>query len=286
MSTIHNPSNFVPTDYEIVEYLDNRPPEAIDFFTFGALAGVAGAGDAYRAAVEEWRADFRRYYGNRVPHQCDHCGHHIRYVTVAEHTPSGDYVAFGCDCTENRLGLEVDEFKVKYLRDAASRKEAHRRNVAQFQAFMVEHPDFAAEYEWVVETQPNNSFLTDVAAKCRQYYGGLSPRQISAFVCSAVAQRKRDERRAEAEATKGPVATGKVSVIGKIISFKTQESMYGLTEKMLVELENGSRVYGTQPRALYDAEVGNTVQFNATVEASDRDPTFGFFKRPTKAIVV
>ena len=57
------------------------------------------------------------------------------------------------------------------------------------------------------------------------------------------------------------------------------------THKMLVG-GNGWKVWGTYPTKLYDAEKGDTVRFVATVEASEDDAAFGFFKRPKACEIV
>ncbi len=57
---------------------------------------------------------------------------------------------------------------------------------------------------------------------------------------------------------------------------------------MTVKLENGSRVYGTQPASLEAAERGDKIEFTATFEAAEREPAedFAFFKRPTRGRVL
>jgi hypothetical protein len=56
--------------------------------------------------------------------------------------------------------------------------------------------------------------------------------------------------------------------------------------KMVVKVEQGWAVWGSVPEAIaIEVEVGDTVTFTATVTRSDRDPKFGFFKRPTKAAI-
>lgn len=75
---------------------------------------------------------------------------------------------------------------------------------------------------------------------------------------------------------------GKHSVKGEVVSIKYKSSRFGGGYKMLVKLENGTKVYGTAPGG-YDAEAaihrGDEIEFSATFTKSD-DPTFGFFSRP------
>lgn len=85
-------------------------------------------------------------------------------------------------------------------------------------------------------------------------------------------------------AVASPVVVGTgVAVTGEILSLKLHENAYGVREVMTVRDSRGFKVWGTQPSALYGAVVGDCVTFLANVEVSDRDETFGFFKRPRKA---
>ena len=56
---------------------------------------------------------------------------------------------------------------------------------------------------------------------------------------------------------------------------------------MLVEFDDGNRVWGTVPKALFTGETsgpeGRRVVFTAKVERSGDDEHFGFFSRPSKA---
>lgn len=107
---------------------------------------------------------------------------------------------------------------------------------------------------------------------------------------AAEARRKEYEakiaaKRAEEKANATPVPTGRVEIVGEIVAFKLQDSVYGSTMKVMI---NGGtwKVWGTLPKALDEAEKGDVVKFTATVEAAKDDESFGFFKRPTKASIV
>ena len=79
---------------------------------------------------------------------------------------------------------------------------------------------------------------------------------------------------------------GRVVITGTVLSFKWQSSEYGDVLKMLVQDDRGFRVWGSVPKSLDDAERESRISFTATVSQSDRDTKFGFFKRPTKAVVL
>lgn len=81
---------------------------------------------------------------------------------------------------------------------------------------------------------------------------------------------------------------GRVQVSGEIIRTRAEDSYYSFTSvvvKMLVRDDRGFKVWGTKPDSLNDAGVGSHVTFTATLTASQDDPKFAFFKRPTKASV-
>jgi hypothetical protein len=134
--------------------------------------------------------------------------------------------------------------------------------------------------------------MADIAAKSRKY-GEASDKQI-ALVARIVAEQesKWDSYldRMTVKADEAPAATlqvtGKRQVIeGTIISRKEVEDPYsyhgGTTWKMLVELADGTRVYGTEPSA-FETSKGDKVRFAAAVKVSDKDPSFGFYSRPTQ----
>jgi hypothetical protein len=106
----------------------------------------------------------------------------------------------------------------------------------------------------------------------------------------AIAKADRDAARlaekAEQEAAKRPVVTGKIRVTGEVLTIKEQYSDYGSTMKMLVLDDRGFKVWGSVPRKAWDIVEGDMVgarlSFNASVEASNDDQCFGFFKRPSK----
>jgi len=93
----------------------------------------------------------------------------------------------------------------------------------------------------------------------------------------------RDE--AKALEVKVPCPDGKQRIVGEIVKLGVSENAYGVRQVMTVKDAKGFKVWGTVPTALADAEVGDKVEFNAEVTRSDKDECFGFFKRPTKALL-
>lgn len=79
---------------------------------------------------------------------------------------------------------------------------------------------------------------------------------------------------------------GRVVITGTVLSFKWQSSDYGDVLKMLVQDDRGFRVWGSVPASLDDAEREDRISFTATVAQSYDNTKFGFFKRPTKAVLL
>lgn len=94
----------------------------------------------------------------------------------------------------------------------------------------------------------------------------------------------KEKVKSERRDLKGEAPEGKLTVEGKIVFIKRFVPMsvydYG-SDKMLVELENKSTVYGTLPKCISDAEIGDFVKFSATFEVARDDKTHAFFKRPS-----
>ena len=112
-------------------------------------------------------------------------------------------------------------------------------------------------------------------------YGALTEGQtkaVSAMLSRSKAKvaewSKADQERV---ATAEDCPTGRIKITGKVLKLTLVENSWGETCKMLVEADQGFRVYGTAPA---EAEKGETITFTATVTPSDRDAKFGFFKRP------
>ena len=69
------------------------------------------------------------------------------------------------------------------------------------------------------------------------------------------------------------------------MAVKIVETDFGDTAKMLVQHNDGWKVWGTVPGNFRDVK-GENVRFEARVIISNDDPKFGFYSRPTKAEVV
>jgi hypothetical protein len=280
---VHSPTNLVTEDYEYLFAADLETPWAL---------GLASTpeGKAFLAELNNYAPET----AHRGSHQCHHCGAWIRYVAWLRHMPTGYTIVVGETCLDNRFSVATPVFQAMRKAAALDRKAQRiRKLVAEFQAAnedlgwmgIKKHEDRVAA---MPAASANNGFIHDVARKLNQY-GTLSERQVQAIRNAVVrdakwAADKAAEATAEQAAPAGPVPTGKVTITGTVVSRKWHDSDYGSTIKLTIKLENGSRVWVTEPGKV-QAQVGDTITLNCNVTASDKDNTFGFGKRPTQATV-
>ena len=89
----------------------------------------------------------------------------------------------------------------------------------------------------------------------------------------------------EAE-VKAPAPQGKATVTGTVVAIKVQDTQWGTSVKFTVKADEGFSVWSTIPASIVDeVEIGDRVEFTATLTPSDRDESFAFATRPTKASV-
>ena len=264
---------FRPEDYDVVDYVDNCPgDDSIDTEYISAM-----------------RAQLAHYFPNASERcRCSHCNKSIRYVAVAFHQSTQRYVAFGVHCAQRLTFPSLDELKIEMLRKRAA---AHNASLAAWRKYSVALEANAALKHAVetIEAQPEvygNGFVNDVISRAKKY-GGFTENQARAIINSigrTDAYRARAAEREAQEATivRGLAPVGRQKVCGKVLSTKIVESTFGSSLKMLVELENHSKVWVTVPAAA-DVDKDANVEFTATFELSNTtpDPHFAFGKRPS-----
>lgn len=316
--TVHNPTNFEPSDYEVAEYLDNRSPE------FPAFAGATMSREEREAQIrwfqkerQMWLEEWQRYFPGddqgqkRGPqYRCAHCGErNVRYMVAVLHKPTGKHVAFGDICVA-RLGFPNHQaFRAEKIRSHAANEAKRLKRIKAMADFIEKTPEFATAYAVYVNARPTPAteeqttlgesadsysaksrwkiefpaFVHDIVGKFSQY-GSLSEKQVGAVARAITQSASRAEERAAEAQNAAPVPTGRVDVEGVILTTKVQDGYMGrgTTLKMLVRHDAGWKVWLTMPTSLC-ADKGDRVAFSCEIEASADDKTFGFGKRPTKA---
>lgn len=144
--------------------------------------------------------------------------------------------------------------------------------------------------EWVATTTDTEGYLANlrsaVLAEATDKHLPLIVSLARAYDRHLEAEARKVEREREREAeVRVPCLTGRITVIGKVVSTDAKENDFGVRYVMTVRDDRGFVVWGTQPSSI-TVSVGDRVEFTATVERSDRDECFGFYSRPSKAKVI
>jgi DNA-directed RNA polymerase subunit RPC12/RpoP len=182
---------------------------------------------------------------------------------------------------------------------AARRQAKADRITAARDDLIAAYPDLAALLS--DRYAADFDFMGDMRAALQR--GEMTPGQIRHAVAAVERDRRRDAEQAERDAGDTAalaagvtVPAGKLTFTGTVLTVKYQDGyMPGRGgHKMLVQHADGWKVWGSVPGALEPEDRtgigwekwrqgmrGQVVTITATVEPSDNDPLFGFFKRPT-----
>ncbi len=209
---------------------------------------------------------------------CGHCGSALRYAGIL--VRDNEWIYVGETCMDNRFELSKADFQE--LRRNAQLNRDRMRKTEKLNAFVDTYPELAwFTYPDVMDEY--STFVYDVAMKFRRD-GELSEKQIDS-VLKAMAREDKWRWEKESE-VKVDAPSGLTQVIGTIKSFKIVDNPYAYnrsTIKMIVKDDRGFTVYCTLPTSLTECNEGDKVSFMVDLTVSDRDSTFAFGKRPSKA---
>lgn len=266
---VHRPSSpqFDPQAYRFVGVFDNN------------------ANPLRRKTIVSDLIDRGYQYGAGGSSQCGHCGAHIRYTALLVRDDVQEFIFVGEDCLDNRFsGLSKHDFQ-RLRKEAALNRDRERKS-AKVAAIYAANPGLE-------DALATDHYIVSNIKWRLERYGEISDKQIALVFkiqqqqaeC-AVVQAKREEEK-QALIDKGvSVPEGRIKVTGKVLSIKEVDGQFGLQIKMLVQSDEGWKVWGTLPSSLGDARVGTVVTFIGTVSASNDDPVFGFFSRPIKGEIL
>lgn len=283
---------FDPESYDFVIAVDLDPEDKRErLFYSEVMASIRDryvTGQGYTWTGDKWN--------------CVHCGQWIRYAAIMKRDESKELVYIGETCLDNRF-TDVTAAQFKEMRKRAADLRARQKIKAAVHELCERHP-LLTELTYIKSGNPlftddrHNGFLCDVAWKFLRK-GELSEKQINAvercirgaMKYTAILEdrdRKRAAERDELEAKGVRVPDGeRVTVTGVVLSVKDSENDWGITYRMTVKSDTGYRINTTVPAAiLSETDKGSRVQFDATLNASEDDPMFGFGKRPTKARIL
>lgn len=272
---VHSPAHLITEDYEYRFSVDTRAEPSIDSPPSQWLI------EMMRLQAEARRLVASSPLAERSTEQCHHCGAWIRYAAILRHTPTGDHIAVGETCLDNRFERATADFHK--LRKAAQLDRERQRIVTARRQFVNDNPDLAwlngseAEDD-VPESIRWSDFVWDLRDKF-QRYGELSERQVAAL--RRTVEKSNRPKAPEPTWIEVP-AEGRQTVTGTVLAVKFYENDYGTTVKMLLKVGTDDaawKLWTTVPRSLHP-ERGEEVTIKVTVERSSDDPTFAKGKRP------
>lgn len=298
MAGIHSPSQFKIEDYRF-----------LGVFYVGISDDIA----AYYSADHRYLADklvglgFTDDLFDVVSETCTSCGTPFAHGAAYLHTPTNEVVSIGHICV-GELWVHPDfdtKERHRKTRAAATRKmnrvlreagdEYLAENFADQMGVMASVD--AGELPKTRKLGYAYGVWDDMIRVARQY-SSLTDKQL-AFANKLLAEVEEHLEYVEKEAATAapvPVTSERMRITGTVLAVKWQDSPFAYNAgamKMLVRDDRGFKVWGTLPKSLDryapeghylgNAERGMTVSFEAKVEVSQDDETFGYFSRPTKA---
>lgn len=159
---------------------------------------------------------------------------------------------------------------------------------------IVEDADWTSADEamrWVCETPATDPDTFRLNLRVLILEGRADRKLIKMYAAMAYSYHRHNQRmqRPQVPAPQADVVAGPaVTIAGQVLNIKTTETPYGERRVMTVHDDRGFTVWGSVPTrwlndAAFQPAVGDRVVFLAEVRASDRDATFGFYKRPRNA---
>ena len=290
---LHGKASLDPADYEFLGCFDRAPLVAPDPLTALALGWFADAlGDSGRdfAKAERMRLQQAITDSGHDPYQCTHCGARLTYVSAYRHIPTGEAIATGETCSEERLGAGTKEaLAMRSLRMAReSRAAAFARNAAA-QEWIAANETLAAQ----MITARGDQFISKMVRTVSRW-GSLTERQQAATekaiarVAEWVTPGATCELRAEAIAPEGKGLT----IEGEVIKTEARFNDYGERLVMTVKHADGWIAWGTIPANLlaevggHEALKGQRVQFIATLKVAEGKTGVAFTSRPRKGVLL
>lgn len=287
---IHAPSKINPSEYEFVacEYVK--------------ADGDLGAALMLREERKRMEAHMRATGGKMSGHEhggvCHVCGSVNAIYTVRfYHRPTNTYISVGQDCAQ-KLDRGASEGQISAFRrnvqnylEARAGKNKARLMLADaglaecWNLYLAEYDTLLTDVNGVRDVPYEERTIRDIVGGLVRY-GSLSEKQIDFLrkLWNQIVNRAKIEgdRKAECESAQD-CPEGRQTITGTVLSVKTVETSYGDCEKSLIRDDRGFKVYGSVTAGWGK---GDRVTFTATIQPSQDDKKFGFYKRPTKAKIL
>lgn len=285
--------NFDPSKLEFVEWFDNGLPSNIIDLDLQESAGLIhppeiileGEGLLTHTGKCRELLDEQGYGNFNYDGKCQHCGTRLRYCNIYKNIENGELIVVGETCATERLSLTLSQFKIRRAQSKTQAQETRIWRAQQYSTWIAEDATRAGLVSYLEENDRDDFYYS--LLRYFRKNGRLSEAQEKALRKSIKKQKEYTEAEAERVANAKPAPKGRVTIKGRVLGTKVKDTMWDSILKMTVEAEEGYRVWGTVPNSIYfDVRKGDIVEFTATVEPSETDNLFGFFKRPTKAQIL
>ena len=257
-TTEHTEKNFDPSNYEVVDYFDNRRPQY-----FGQSI------EEWKSQIEYWQQSLKRVYGEdwvRKIHRCEHCHQpNVRYIAAVKDTRTNEVITFGDICVDKLGFRNRSEYTAAKIRAQAQLGRKKALIWVAYKKFLKENP----EVVWAIKEidnpiHENNRFAHDVIGKLK-HWGSISQRQLTTLIKSLEGDYIRAEKLAEVK--KGEF----VGTIGERIELEIKcykvihtHNQWGVVKIFLMKDNDGNelRWFTSSP----GLDEGERVKFKATVK--------------------
>jgi hypothetical protein len=281
---IHAPSaaGFDPAAYACYGCWDNSP----EGFFFGPNPLIEFQETVRRLLADGYRS------GPGSIENCGHCGARIRYFALLVRDDVKEFICVGEQCLDNRFsGLTAQDFQALRKQAKLNRERATRQEALA--ALKAANPAIARLLDGNDPEVAYSEFLSDVRSKAHS--GRLSDAQVAAVgrAFEGIDRRRqwakeRAEQSAALAAAGVQAPEGRVEIEGLVVSVKEVEGFQGdPVTKIIVKTDAGWSAWLTLPAALAEEDVkGQRIRVTVTLTRSDKDATFAFGKRPSKAVLL
>lgn len=272
---IHRPAEINPTEYEF-----------IGIWYDPAEVSEVGGGFALRQERERIQQFMEEHGAKWATHEhggtCQCCGAHALYLAAFYHEHHNEMIRVGQECAYKlHMGCEA-AFNAARRKVASAKEYATGKARARLQ--LEEKGLLNAWTLWEAKSRADSDteIVVDMVQKLISY-GNLSDKQwefLKRLLHRIENREVLEAQRAAEKASARDCPTGRMDIVGTVLTTRVVEGHYGDTLKMFVKTPEGYTLWGTVPSGLR-AEKGSEVRFRATVEPSKEDPKHGYFSRPT-----
>lgn len=268
MSSIHSASRFQPQDYEFQD-------------TFHTGFAV-GDGDFYEDMEVFDNLPDDALFGGPLQSRngylkCGVCGQRHKQGALWLHRPSQQFVIIGRQCTDKYLGLQNWSKLDRFIKRGGKLRGEYLARLKRWSELRKFARGLSKDVRQALKR--DHRIVRDIREKLIRF-GSISEKQQALVVKIASQPVER----------KAPCPSGKTTIVGQVVKAEERRGYDEVRRVMTVKVttdEGIFLVWGTCPRSLPLNDLkGKNVSFNASVTPSDRDKSFGFFKRPTKAQVI